>query len=154
MTSTSEKLEAAVVVKELSAGYHADAPSILNNLNFEIAKGKITMVIGPVGCGKSTLLKLLLGELPTVVGSVLTTFTAAAFCPQTPWTIWGTIRHNIVAFSQWEKKWYDTVVQSCFLLEDFSDLPVGDQTTTGSGGSRLSGGQKQRVVRSLFPIQR
>ncbi|KAJ3498687.1 hypothetical protein NLG97_g930 [Lecanicillium saksenae] len=147
--------QAVAVVKDVSAGYGVEDDPVLKNLNFQVLRGRITMVLGPVGCGKSTLLKLLLGELPSVNGEVSTTFKHAAFCPQTPWTIWGTIRHNIVAFAQWNKNWYDVVIYACALLRDFNELPDGDQAMTGSCGSRLSGGQKLRVslARALFSRQ-
>lgn len=151
--SDRQSPQSAAVVKDVSAGYGQDEDPVLKNLNFRISCGKTTMVLGPVGCGKSTLLKLLLGELPSMKGEVSTTFKYAAFCPQTPWTIWGTIQHNIVAFAQWNKNWYDSVVNSCALLHDFKELPDGDQTNTGSCGSRLSGGQRLRVVSGLYLVQ-
>ncbi|SHT60143.1 Ferric enterobactin ABC transporter, ATP-binding protein FepC [Mycobacteroides abscessus subsp. abscessus] len=42
-------------VEDLTAGY--DRTQVFCELNVEIAKGKITTIIGPNGCGKSTLLK-------------------------------------------------------------------------------------------------
>ena len=107
------------------------------------------MVTGPVGCGKSTLLKLLLGELPEISGSIITSFAKAAYCPQAPWITWGTIKDNIVGMSKWDKPWYNTVVRACALVADLESLPDGDQTKTGTRGSRLSGGQKIRVVSLL-----
>ncbi len=37
---------------------------VLENINFEVAKGKVLAVIGPNGAGKSVLLKALLGLIP------------------------------------------------------------------------------------------
>ena len=135
------------LVKEASASYSQEDDPILKNLNFEIPRGQITVIFGPVGSGKSTLLKLLLGEMPFTTGSVSTTFLRAAYCPQTPWTTWGTVQSNIVGMSGFERSWYDTVVGACALSADFEELSDGDQTNTGTRGSRLSGGQQMRVVR-------
>lgn len=38
---------------------HADKNHILKNINIEIPKNKITVILGPSGCGKTTLLKCL-----------------------------------------------------------------------------------------------
>lgn len=134
------------VARDLSAAWSVDDEPVLNKLNFEITSGLITMIVGPVGCGKSTLLKVLLGEVPEVSGTISTSFKNAAYCSQSPWITFGTIRQNIVGASQWDQKWYDAVVYACSLQADFQQLPSGDQTKVGVRGSRLSGGQQMRVV--------
>ncbi|POR38791.1 Canalicular multispecific organic anion transporter 2 [Tolypocladium paradoxum] len=140
------------IVKDASASYAKEDEPVLKNLNFNIPRGQTTMIFGPVGSGKSTLLKLLLGEMPFTTGLVSTTFLRAAYCPQTPWTTWGTVQSNIVGMSVFERSWYDTVVHACALLADFEELSNGDQTNTGTRGSRLSGGQQMRVsfARALY----
>lgn len=136
---------AAIVVKDATTGYSAES-SILNGINLEISRGKTTVVVGPVGCGKSTLLRLILGEMPVTSGTVSTSFSRAAFCPQSPWITWGTIQNNIIGMSRWDKPWYNTVVKACALSADFEQLRDGDQTNVGTRGSRLSGGQQMRLV--------
>lgn len=137
--------EAAIILQDASAGY-SEGNIVLKGLNLKVPSNRIMMIVGPVGAGKSTFLKLLLGEMPKTSGLVATTFSKAAFCPQTPWITWGTIRQNILGTSAWDKPWYDTVVHACALSADFQGLPQGDQTDTGTRGSRLSGGQQIRVV--------
>lgn len=138
--------EFEVIVEDASASYAPEYDTVLQNLSFQIPRGQITMIFGPVGSGKSTLLKLLLGEMPYATGSVATGFTRAAYCPQSPWSTWGTVRSNVVGMSEWDEKWYNTVVSACALSEDFTELANGDQTSTGAQGSGLSGGQKMRLV--------
>ncbi|GAB7354916.1 hypothetical protein MBLNU459_g5544t2 [Dothideomycetes sp. NU459] len=137
----------------VSASYSADRVPIVTNLNFEVRRGTITMLVGPVGCGKSTLLKSLLGEMPVMSGTIVTTFNHVAYCSQTPWIFFGSLRQNIIGTSPWDAAWYACVVKACSLDADFAQLPDGDLSETGSGGSRLSGGQKIRVAlaRALYP---
>ncbi|KAG8410254.1 hypothetical protein J3458_017969 [Metarhizium acridum] len=141
----------AIAIKDVTAGYSAES-SILNGINLEISRGKTTVVVGPVGCGKSTLLRLILGEMPVTSGTVSTSFSRAAFCPQSPWITWGTIQNNIIGMSRWDKPWYNTVVKACALSADFEQLRDGDQTNVGTRGSRLSGGQQMRLslARALY----
>ncbi|KAK5988781.1 ABC transporter gloK [Cladobotryum mycophilum] len=89
--------------------------AVLKNLNFELPKSQTTMIFGPVGTGKSSFLKLLLGEMPYISGSVSVIFLRAAYCPQSPWLLRGTIQKNIVGMSEWDSKWYETVVHACML---------------------------------------
>ncbi|KJZ74702.1 hypothetical protein HIM_05819 [Hirsutella minnesotensis 3608] len=144
--------ETIAVVSDASAKYSEEKDLILRNLNFEIRRGQITMIYGPVGSGKSTLLKLLLGEMPITTGTVTTNFPKSAYCPQTPWITWGTVQQNIIGQSGFDKPWYDRVVASCALEPDFEELTNGDQTHAGIRGSRLSGGQQMRVsfARALY----
>ncbi|KAJ6784449.1 hypothetical protein PWT90_09718 [Aphanocladium album] len=144
--------DAAVTLERVSAAYSAEEDPVLAELELSIKKGETTMVFGPVGCGKSTFLRLLLGEMASVVGTVLTCFCTAAFCPQTPWITWGSVRSNIVGMLSFDEKWYNAVTQACLLLRDFQELSDGDQTNTGSRGSRLSGGQQMRIgfARALY----
>ncbi|KAF5128306.1 ABC transporter gloK [Metarhizium anisopliae] len=138
-------------LNEVSVGYNLEEKIILGGLTFKVRRGQITVIAGPVGCGKSTLLRAILGEVP-FKGSIATGFRTAAYCPQTPWSTWGTVRNNIVGMSPWDRTWYDTVVDACALDADFRELPDGDQTMTGTRGSQLSGGQQMRVsfARALY----
>lgn len=137
--------EFAVSMSEVSVGYNLEEKIILHDISFKVRYGQTTIIAGPVGCGKSTLLRAILGEAP-FKGSIATGFRTAAYCPQTPWTTWGTVRNNIVGVSPWDRTWYDTVVEACALNPDFKELTDGDQTMTGTRGSQLSGGQQMRVV--------
>ena len=143
-TSWDEKL--CAIVRDASVSYSGNADPLLKDLSFEIESGKITMVIGPVGCGKTTLLKLLIGEISKVTGSIVTAYVHAAYCSQSPWMTFGTIRQNILGPAVWNREWYDTVTHACALQVDLQDFANGDQTKVGTRGSRLSGGQQVRVV--------
>ncbi|KAG6087196.1 hypothetical protein E4U15_008222 [Claviceps sp. LM218 group G6] len=148
----SFKPTSSVISLTDAAGGYSSGVMIVKNLNLDITRGKITMIVGPVGSGKSTFLKLLLGELPQVLGTITTQQSTCAFASQSPWISWGTVRSNILGMSLWNDKWYKSVVDACSLGVDFLDLPDGDQTRTGPRGSRLSGGQQMRVslARALY----
>ncbi|KAJ5587013.1 P-loop containing nucleoside triphosphate hydrolase protein [Penicillium hispanicum] len=140
------------IIRGLSAAWSVDEEPVLTDLSVDIASDQITMVIGPVGCGKSTFLKVLLGEIPECAGVISTTYRNAAYCSQSPWITFGTIQENIVGASQWDRPWYDRIIQACALQVDLQQLPAGDKTKVGVRGSRLSGGQQMRVslARALY----
>ncbi|KAF2200883.1 canalicular multispecific organic anion transporter 1 [Delitschia confertaspora ATCC 74209] len=119
---------------------------LLQGVNMTVPRAKITMVVGPVGCGKSTLLKAILGELPVMGGTVQLSSLRIAFCDQTPWHMNGTVQQSIVGVSEFDQRWYASVIRSCALDEDLRNMPQGDQTHIGSKGISLSGGQSQRIA--------
>ncbi|KAH9869491.1 hypothetical protein IAQ61_006697 [Plenodomus lingam] len=119
---------------------------ILHAINMIVPRGKITMVVGPVACGKSTLLKAVLGELPVMGGTLQVSSLRIALCDQTAWHVNGTVQESIIGVSDFDQRWYSSVVRSCALDEDLRQLPQGDQTQIGSKGIALSGGQSQRIA--------
>lgn len=138
----------AVVIENGIFGWNRDGPSgTLHEINMIVPRGKITMVVGPVGCGKSTLLKAILGEVPFMRGTLQVSSLRVALCDQTAWHVNSTIQQSIVGVSDFDQRWYSSVVHSCALDEDLRQLPLGDQTQIGSKAVALSGGQSQRIVR-------
>jgi len=61
--------EIIIRVEHLYAGYHGRA--IMEDLNFEVGKGEIFVILGGSGCGKSTVLKHMIGLVPPISGQVL-----------------------------------------------------------------------------------
>lgn len=57
-------------IKDLSFKYPSGDRQILNNLNLNIEKESITVLLGLNGCGKTTLIKLLAGLLSYKEGSI------------------------------------------------------------------------------------
>ena len=57
MIETSEKREIIVEFREV--GYKVGSAKILENLNLQIFKGEILILLGESGCGKTTTLKLI-----------------------------------------------------------------------------------------------
>lgn len=138
-----------------TVGWDQTAPPVLKRLDLNVRANEVTMIIGPIGSGKSTFLESILGETVVFEGKMAKYFSAAGYCPQTPWLRNQTVRQNIVGAFEFDEDWYATVVYACGLEQDLNQLPLGDSTVVGSNGLSLSGGQKQRIVRSSlnsFPL--
>ncbi|KAI1859369.1 hypothetical protein JX265_010372 [Neoarthrinium moseri] len=129
-------------------GWSAAQTPVLRNISVSIPQGLLTCVTGPVACGKTTLCRALAGELGCQSGEIqmYAPATDVAFCDQVPWLINGSIKKNIVGYSDFDARWYDTVLGACALREDLNNMSEGSDTIVGSGGAALSGGQKQRVA--------
>lgn len=136
----------AAIIQNATFGWDAEKEPVLKDINLTVARGSFTMLIGPSGCGKSTLLKALLGEIRCEEGKVELTSPSVAFCDQTPWHMNGSIKDSIVSMSEYDPKWYSSVIQACALEEDLSQFPRGDRSVIGSKGVALSGGQSQRIA--------
>lgn len=61
--------EPIIIVENLIMGFNDDI--ILKNINFEVHKGEIFMIVGRSGCGKSTLLKNMIGLYKPISGRIL-----------------------------------------------------------------------------------
>ncbi|KAE8135416.1 P-loop containing nucleoside triphosphate hydrolase protein [Aspergillus pseudotamarii] len=142
-TALSEDM---VTIKNGAFGWDSQKEPLLKSLTITIPRQTFTMLVGPSGCGKSTLLKAILGEVPCLNGTISLSSERIAYCDQTPWHMNGSIKQSIVAMSGLDEDWYLSVICACALVEDFKQLPRGDQTIIGSKGIALSGGQSQRIA--------
>ncbi|KAL9614735.1 MAG: hypothetical protein Q9167_000804 [Letrouitia subvulpina] len=137
----------ALRVEDGSFGWDREKEPLVSSINIKVPQGKLTMIVGPVGCGKTTLLKALLGEVPILLGTVKHYFTGdVSYCDQSPFQMNGTVQDSVIAFSEYDDRWYNTILEACALDEDLRQLPLGDQTRIGSKGIALSGGQSQRLA--------
>ncbi|CAB0034970.1 unnamed protein product [Trichogramma brassicae] len=118
--------------------------SVLDDVNLEVKKGKLYVVIGAVGSGKSSLLSAILGEMCLIRGSV-SIQGKLAYASQEAWVFGASVRQNILFGQAYDEERYEKVVEACALEKDFKQFPYGDQTIVGERGSSLSGGQKARI---------
>lgn len=145
--------ESVILIKDTKFGWEADK-HVLLDINTQIRRAALTIVVGPVGSGKSTFCKALLGEIPFCDGEVTlnTSVPHVGVCEQTAFLSNGSLRENIIGFSPYDAQRYAEVIEATALTFDLDTLPQGDQTNIGSDGITLSGGQKQRVslARALY----
>ncbi|KAL9061737.1 MAG: hypothetical protein Q9206_000360 [Seirophora lacunosa] len=126
-------------------------PFQLCGMDLSVGRRELVAVIGGVGSGKSSLLAALAGDMRRTKGEV-TLGSSRAFCPQYAWIQNATVRDNIVFGKDYERRWYDEVVDACALRPDLEMLPHGDMTEIGERGITVSGGQKQRlnIARAIY----
>ena len=143
-----------------------DEKIILDDINIEIEKGKITALIGPNGCGKSTLIKSISKILTPKSGEVLMgdknllkmppkeLAKELAMLPQSSsapedLTIYDLVKHgrypyhNLLSF--WSKKDEEIVMES---IRKMGLIEEKDRTL-----ENLSGGQRQRAWIALSLCQ-
>lgn len=119
--------------------------TVLRDINFSAHKGDLSCIVGVVGAGKSSLLQSILGDLWKIKGDV-EVHGMVAYVSQSPWIMNATVRENIVFGYRYDSNFYEKTVKACALLDDFAQLPDGDETVVGERGISLSGGQKARVA--------
>ncbi|KAI7757136.1 LOW QUALITY PROTEIN: hypothetical protein M8C21_029489, partial [Ambrosia artemisiifolia] len=136
----------AVEVQNGSFSWHDDPSEgeTIKNLNFEIKKGELAVIVGTVGSGKSSLLASVIGEMHKTSGKVKV-FGSTAYVAQTAWIQNKTIEENILFGSPMDRHKYKNVIRTCCLEKDLEMMEFGDQTEIGERGINLSGGQKQRI---------
>lgn len=143
-----------------------DEKIVLDNINLDIEKGKITALIGSNGCGKSTLIKAIARILYPKNGSILMedrdilkmhskeVAKLLAMLPQSSnapedLTIYDLVKqgrypyHNLLSF--WSKKDEEIVLES---IKKVGLINEKDRTL-----SNLSGGQRQRAWIALSLAQ-
>jgi phospholipid/cholesterol/gamma-HCH transport system ATP-binding protein len=70
MPSSSEtRAAAAIAVRGLDVGYGSFV--VQHDLGFEVARGRIFIIMGGSGCGKSTVLRVMIGLLAPLRGDVI-----------------------------------------------------------------------------------
>ncbi|KAG8929770.1 hypothetical protein FRC02_005083 [Tulasnella sp. 418] len=149
--SGEEKVEDARSSTEKGKQGTAREPFKLDDINLNIPKGKLTMIVGDTGSGKSSLLQAFIGDMKKNRGDI--TFAGpVTYCPQSGWIQSSTIRDNITFGKPFDAERYDSVINDAQLHEDLRAFPNGDLTVVGEKGVSLSGGQKQRIniARALY----
>lgn len=126
-----------------------------HEINLQIPRGHLVLIVGSVGSGKSTLLNAILGEFKLKSGKVYkntASTSSIAYISQTPWILNNTIKQNIVFGEAYDVMKLQHVLEVCALMADLKMFPAGIETEIGERGVTLSGGQKQRIsiARALY----
>lgn len=69
-TETGSDSKAAIVIRDLKKRFSEESEYILNGIDIDIPRDKITMIIGFSGTGKSVLMKHILGLLRPTSGTI------------------------------------------------------------------------------------
>ncbi|KOX72483.1 hypothetical protein WN51_01583 [Melipona quadrifasciata] len=149
--NVDEQVAVSIELERVSANWiPKQLPPTLCNLSVKIEGGDLCALVGPVGSGKSSILYLLLKELRLGAGKMKLTTNKdtrakISYASQEAWLFSGSVRDNILFGQPYDKDRYMAVTRACALIKDFQQLPYGDMSNVGEGGSSLSGGQKARV---------
>ena len=76
-----------------------------------------------VGSGKSSILAALLGEMNKVRGRVSVNGNIA-YVPQTAWIMNVTLRENILFGRDFDKNFYNRIIEACALREDLGKIKI------------------------------
>lgn len=153
-------VESAFRFEHVSFKYEASfSPYVLNDVTFEIPKGKVTAIVGASGSGKTTLLKLLLAFYYPQKGDLylnnekMCTLQAddwrkkCGVVMQDGYIFSGTIAQNIaLAEHTADPERLQQAARIACIDEFIGRLPMRFHTKIGKSGIDLSGGQKQRIL--------
>lgn len=156
----------SIRIHKVSYHYPDAEEMVLDQVDFEIPKGKTVAFIGPSGAGKTTMVDIILGLLSPQMGKVyaddlnihkhLSTWQKEiGYIPQVIYLSDDTIRNNIAFGIRQEEIKEEAVIEAvkkAQLYEFIDNLPDGLDTVVGDRGVRLSGGQRQRIgiARALY----
>ncbi|CAD2219120.1 ABC transporter transmembrane region/ABC transporter, putative [Angomonas deanei] len=124
--------------------YELTPKVLLKDLNLEIPRGKLTVIVGPTGSGKSSLFLTMLSQLEVSKGEAWCCKNIA-YVPQQPWIMNATLKDNILFFSEDDEERLTRALEVSQLKADLDILSNGLKTEIGEKGINLSGGQKARV---------
>lgn len=139
---------------------------LLNYINIEIKKGRLTCILGESGGGKSTMLQLVMRFYELESGKILfnkekdisqlnmgSWRSSIGFVEQDTKIFNGTLFQNICFFDPKAKpEVVEAFCNAYGLMRFFEKLPSGLASVIGEDGINLSGGQKQLVsfARTLY----
>ena len=117
----------AMVINNASFSWNPDATEpTISNIDINVPKGKLSMVVGPVGSGKSSLVNALLGEMTTVGGQVVwSNDCTVAYAAQKPWLLNDTVKNNILFGQPFIHERYEAILEACAMKSDLEILPAG-----------------------------
>ncbi|MGC7589370.1 lipid A ABC transporter ATP-binding protein/permease MsbA [Bisgaard Taxon 46] len=156
----SDKAEGHLSFKNVTFTYAGKQEPALNNISFEVPKGKTVALVGRSGSGKSTIANLVTrfydvdqGEI-TLDGVNIQDYRLSnlrencAVVSQQVHLFNDTIANNI-AYAAKDKYSREEIIQAAkdaYAMEFIDKLENGIDTVIGENGMNLSGGQRQRLA--------
>ena len=132
---------------------------LINDLNLEIEKNKVTALVGHTGAGKSTIANLAMRTYDCTKGEIIFSGTNIkdlsfdslnrnlGFVAQDPFLFDGTIRDNLlIAKNNATNEDINKAIKEASAFDFINSLPDGIDTNIGEKGIRLSQGEKQRIT--------
>jgi len=147
----------ALSIQDLSFSYDGQHP-VLQNVSFDIAKGKKIALVGSSGSGKSTMSDLVIRLYDPTSGSILLDsqpihdFTLESYrslfgiVSQEAFLFHDTIAANIAFGSDATREQIIEAAKIAHAHTFINALPEGYDTIIGDRGVLLSGGQRQRLA--------
>ena len=157
---TVERANGDVAVKEVSFTYEGAEKPALENVSFDIPKGKTVALVGRSGSGKSTIANLfnrfydVSGGSITLDGHDIRDYELKnlreqfALVSQNVHLFNDTIANNIAYATedQYTREDIERAAKLAHVTEFVSKMEDGLDTMIGENGASLSGGQRQRVA--------
>lgn len=137
----------------------------IEEIDFALTRGTLTVITGRIGSGKTTLLQVLLGLLPLDAGEVrwndkVIADPAAYFVPprsaytaQIPRLFSATLKENILLGLPEARVNLTDAIHTAVMERDLADLEDGLETLIGTRGVKLSGGQAQRSAAARMLVR-
>jgi len=124
--------EAILKVKSVSKSY--GKLKVIENVSFDLGRGKSIALLGPSGCGKTTLIRIIAGLIDDYEGTIERKVQRIGYVFQEPRLIpWRTVIENLKFVEENEERIFKTL--EALKLRDYANFKP----------SKLSGGMRQRV---------
>lgn len=148
----------SIELKNVGFFYENNEP-VLENISFDIKKGKMVAIVGPSGAGKSTIADLISRFYDVTTGAILidgndlrdlninSLRNNLGIVTQETILFDETIEFNIAYGKvQYTRSELIEAVKAANAYDFITQQPEGFQTIIGEKGSKLSGGQRQRIA--------
>ena len=153
-----------LTVRDLSYS-HPNTQRGIEQVDFDLQRGTLTVITGRVGSGKTTLVRALLGLLPQESGEIrwneqhvsdpATFFVPprSAYTPQVPHLFSNTLKENVLLDLLRETDLLEQALHIAEMEQDIALMPDGVETKIGVNGLKLSGGQAQRLAAARMLVR-
>lgn len=155
-----------LIAERLALTFENDSQPVLEDISFDLVKGKKIALVGASGSGKTSLLNIMLAMLSSQSGriicdgldlklldedSIRNLFTVL---PQNIYIFNENLRENLlVAKPEASDNQLVDALGKAGLIEWFQSLPQGLNTWVGERGTKMSGGEKQRLAAARVFLQ-